>query len=288
MRVEHLLKHFGRLSLYGLAGWALACPLSAQATNTNVTVSDGANSLAFTPNAVKINVHDQVTWIWGGTHPHSTTSSSTPSLWDSGVKTAPTPSFSFTFTSSGSYPYFCVIHGFTGSVTVQATNVPPSVAITSPTNGASFIAPANVTIQAAASDSDGSVTNVQFLDGVTSLGHASSSPYSISANLALGSHTLTAVASDNLGATTTSSNVLIKVVTPVQIILSSPKRVSASAFQFDYSADPGLSYVVLRSGGLPGFTAISTNTATTNTVNFLDNSATETVNFYRVHLLPNP
>jgi hypothetical protein len=77
-------------------------------------------------------------------------------------------------------------------------------------------------------------------------------------------------------------------VTPVQIILSSPKRISASALQFDYSADPGLSYVVLRSGGLPGFTAISTNTATTNTVNFLDNSATGAVNFYRVHLLPNP
>jgi hypothetical protein len=177
------------------------------------------------------------------------------------------------------------------SVLVTVTvisNSPPTVSITSPTNGASFIAPANVTIQAAASDSDGSVTNVQLFDGVTSLGNATSSPYSFSANLALGSHTLTAVASDNLGATTTSSNVLIKVVTPVQIILSSPKRISASALQFDYSADPGLSYVVLRSGGLPGFTAISTNTATTNTVNFLDNSATGAVNFYRVHLLPNP
>jgi hypothetical protein len=96
------------------------------------------------------------------------------------------------------------------------------------------------------------------------------------------------VASDNLGATTTSPNVLIKVATPVPIVLSSPKRVSASAFQFDYSADPGSSYVVLRSGGLPGFTAISTNTATSNTVNFLDNSATGAVNFYHVQLLPNP
>jgi cytochrome oxidase Cu insertion factor (SCO1/SenC/PrrC family) len=38
---------------------------------------------------------------------------------------------SFTFNSTGSYPYFCVIHGFTGSVTVKAANnTPPSVAIT--------------------------------------------------------------------------------------------------------------------------------------------------------------
>jgi hypothetical protein len=55
MRVKHLLTQFGRLSLCGLAGWALAFPLSVQATNTNVKVSDGANTLAFTPNAVTIN-----------------------------------------------------------------------------------------------------------------------------------------------------------------------------------------------------------------------------------------
>src|SRR5262249_32626843 len=53
------------------------------------------------------------------------------------------------------------------------TNSPPTVAITSPINGASFIAPASITIQADASDSNGSVTNVQFFDGETSLGNAS-------------------------------------------------------------------------------------------------------------------
>jgi hypothetical protein len=84
-------------------------------------------------------------------------------------------------------------------------NTPPSVSITNPTSGATFIAPANVTIQASASDSDGTVTNVQFFDGATSLGSVTSSPHQVVVGLAVGSHSLTAVASDNLGATTTSS-----------------------------------------------------------------------------------
>lgn len=148
MRVKHLLKHFGRPALYALAGWALACPLSAQATNTNVNVSDASETHAFFPDAVTINVGDQVAWIWVNTvYPHTTTSSSTPSLWDSGSRTAPA-SFSFTFNNAGSYPYLCVIHGFTGSVTVKAGSVPPSVAITSPANGATFAAPWTGTIHA--------------------------------------------------------------------------------------------------------------------------------------------
>jgi glucose/arabinose dehydrogenase len=95
--------------------------------------------------------------------------------------------------------------------TPAGANTPPSVSITNPANNAFFVAPATVIIQAAATDSDGSVTNVQFFDGPTSLGNAASIPYGVSANLALGSHALTAVASDNLGATTTSAAVTVTV-----------------------------------------------------------------------------
>src|SRR5207244_430011 len=81
-------------------------------------------------------------------------------------------------------------------VTVTITNnTPPTVAITSPTNGASFFAPATITIRANASDSDGSVTNVQFFDGNTSLGNVSSSPYNLPVSLGVGSHPLIVVAS---------------------------------------------------------------------------------------------
>jgi glucose/arabinose dehydrogenase len=108
--------------------------------------------------------------------------------------------------------------------TPAVVNVPPSVSITNPANGAIFIAPTTATIQAAANDSDGIVTNVQFFDGATSLGNATSSPYGITANLALGPHTLTAVASDNLGATTTSDPITVSVIsnTPPSVSITSP------------------------------------------------------------------
>ncbi len=288
MRVKHLLKYFGRLSWYGLAAWALACPLSAQATNTNVMVSDGANTLAYVPDAVKINAKDQVTWIWVGTEDHTVTSRT--SVWRDAMGVKPF-TFSFTFTNAGSYPYFCEIHGFTGLVTVAAAIVPPSVAITAPTNGATFAAPWTGMIRATVSDPDATVSKVDFFAGATRLGTVTNPPANTSftvTNLAAGEYTLTALATDSLGATNTSPGVGITVVTPVPIILSSLKRVSASAFQFSYSANPGLDYVVLRSGALPGLTAISTNTAASNTVNFLDTSATGAVSFYGVQGLPNP
>lgn len=89
--------------------------------------------------------------------------------------------------------------------TPTAGNVPPSVTITNPPENAIFGNTDNVTIGASANDTDGSVTNVQFFDGAVSLRNVSSSPYSFTTRLALGLHTLTAVASDNLGATTTSA-----------------------------------------------------------------------------------
>ncbi|MCU0787293.1 MAG: CHRD domain-containing protein [Verrucomicrobia bacterium] len=97
-----------------------------------------------------------------------------------------------------------------------ASNTPPVVAILSPTNGASFAAPALVTIQAAANDFDGSVTNVEFFDGAASLGSDPTGPdYSVMAALSPGGHTLTAVAKDNLGAATTSLPINVSVSNPI-------------------------------------------------------------------------
>lgn len=86
-------------------------------------------------------------------------------------------------------------------------NMPPSVSITNPLNAAVLSSSANVTINASATDTDGSVTNVQFFDGAVALGNDATSPYSVATRLAPGVHTLTAVASDNRGATTTSAAV---------------------------------------------------------------------------------
>ena len=92
------------------------------------------------------------------------------------------------------------------------SDVPPSVSITSPTTGATFTAPANITITASASDSDGTVAKVDFYQGTTLIGTATAAPYSVTwNNVAAGTYNLTAVATDNGGATTTSTAVSVTV-----------------------------------------------------------------------------
>ena len=89
-------------------------------------------------------------------------------------------------------------------------NVPPTVNITAPMNGASVVAGSTITVSANAADSDGTVSSVTFLDGTTQVGVPdTTSPYSVSWTVpaAPGSHSLTARAADNGGATTTSAAV---------------------------------------------------------------------------------
>jgi hypothetical protein len=98
------------------------------------------------------------------------------------------------------------------SVTGGYANNPPTVSITSPSDGATYIEGDNVTIDATASDSDGSVTKVEFYEDGNLLGEDTSSPYSYTwTSVPQGSHTLTAKATDDDSAATTSSGVGITV-----------------------------------------------------------------------------
>jgi plastocyanin len=287
MRIGHLLKHLGLPAMYGLAGWALTWPLAGQAATTMVTVED----FNFNPPAVTINVNDSVQWNWTGIFSHNSKSDPTDTtLWDSGFHTG-SGTFTFHFPAAGTFPYSCTLHLFTGTVTVQGSNNPPSVGITSPTNGATFIAPWAGTIQATVSDLGSTVSKMDFFANGTLLGTVTSpsgTPSFTVTNLAADNYTLTAVATDSNGLTNTPVGVDITVVTPGLIILSSPQRLSATSFQFNYTANPGLSYIVLRSAALSGLLPISTNTAPSGTVTFLDSNATGDANFYGVHLAPNP
>ncbi len=92
-------------------------------------------------------------------------------------------------------------------------NAPPSAGMTSPLNGAIFTAPATITLSAAASDSDGSVTRVDFYANGSPIGSYWAPPYSISLpNIPAGNYTVSAVATDDRGATTTSAAVSVAVV----------------------------------------------------------------------------
>lgn len=100
-------------------------------------------------------------------------------------------------------------------------NAPPRVSITSPANGASFTAPASITIQAQATDSDGSIARVDFLSNGTRVGSDTTAPYSLSlTNLAAGNYSIVARAADNLGATADSSAVNVSVAAATSTAVS--------------------------------------------------------------------
>ena len=84
-------------------------------------------NIAFNPANITIHVGQQVVWVNNDSVPHTTTSGSctgvtcTPSPgWDSGTLN-PGQSFSHTFTTAGTFTYFCLIHGavMQGTVTVM-------------------------------------------------------------------------------------------------------------------------------------------------------------------------
>lgn len=97
------------------------------------------------------------------------------------------------------------------SVTIVGSNVPPTVALTAPSDGATYTVGDQVTLSANAADSDGSIAKVEFYVGVTKVGEDLSSPYSLAWTSTEGGHALTAVATDNEGASTTSSAIQITV-----------------------------------------------------------------------------
>ena len=92
------------------------------------------------------------------------------------------------------------------------SNQPPSVSLTSPSDGATFTQPAKIDLAASASDTDGTVASVSFYDGSKLIAQDTTAPYSYRwSGVAVGNHTLTARATDNAGATTTSSPLTITV-----------------------------------------------------------------------------
>ena len=87
------------------------------------------------------------------------------------------------------------------------SNIPPTVALTSPAGGSSFSVSTNITLVVSAADTDGTITSVSFYQGTTKLGEDTTGPgYSfVWSNLVLGSYSLTIVATDSSGASTTST-----------------------------------------------------------------------------------
>ncbi len=112
-------------------------------------------------------------------------------------------------------------------VEFTAANVLPTVAITAPANNASYTAPATIALTATATD-NGSITKLEFFQAqgtgaATSIGVSTSttSPYSFSwTNVAAGTYTVTARATDNTGG--------IAVSAPITIVVNTVTGLSSS------------------------------------------------------------
>ncbi|HEX9804886.1 MAG TPA: Ig-like domain-containing protein, partial [Candidatus Dojkabacteria bacterium] len=92
---------------------------------------------------------------------------------------------------------------------------PPSVTLTNPDDGDSFSAPANITLTADASDSDGTVERVEFYRDNNLIGTDTTSPYSLDwLNVQAGSYVLKARAYDNDENFADSSSITITVSSP--------------------------------------------------------------------------
>lgn len=142
------------------------------------------------------------------------------------LATIVTSPYSYTWSNvaAGNYAITARATDNLGGVTTSnlvgiSVNAKPNVSLTSPGNGKAFIAPALVNIGATASDSDGSISKVEFYQGSTLIGTVTASPYSFNwSYVPAGTYTLTAKATDNIGASTTSNNVSIT-VTPNSVAI---------------------------------------------------------------------
>ena len=146
------------------------------------------------------------------------------------------------------------------------TNRPPSVSLTSPAVGAEFTAPATMTLAAAASDTDGTITQVEFFANGTSLGIDATSPYSVTrSDLPAGIYTLTAVATDDDGDTTTSLpvSVVVAAQAPASAVFLGVDSTTRGNWIGTYGGD-GYN-VIADTVSYPGYAQVSSTGATQHT-----------------------
>jgi photosystem II stability/assembly factor-like uncharacterized protein len=142
-------------------------------------------------------------------------------------------------------------------VDIKVGNRKPSVSITSPSSGAQYAAPADITLNANALDTDGSISKVEFFADGTLVGTDTSVPYSITwTGVAEGDYDIVAKATDNEGANALSTFILVRVfgnVPSVSITAPNDGESFAAPATIEITADAGsanstISYVSFYAG----------------------------------------
>lgn len=127
--------------------------------------------------------------------------------------------------------YAIVVNNQSGSVTsapaiLTVTNLPagvPIVRITSPTNNARFGTQSVIVLAADAGETNATITQVEFFLGTNSAGIATTAPYSVAvSNLAVGTYSVEAVATDDRGTNGRSPRLSFSVVGAPSIFFTAP------------------------------------------------------------------
>ena len=140
--------------------------------------------------------------------------------------------YAYTWTGVGAGDYSLTAHAVDSKGTIGTSpaalvhvkvNAPPTVALTAPVNNSAYTAPATINLAAAATDVDGSVAKVEFYQGTTRLATLTAAPYAYTwTNVAGATYSLTAKATDDKGAVTTSAAVSVQVNKPPTVSITAP------------------------------------------------------------------
>jgi plastocyanin len=240
-------------------------PTVGNAATVNVTVGPNGN-LVFMPSSITIHRGDTVQWMWGSGgyySPMHSSTSGTPGhpngLWDSGLLSAG-DTFTHTFNTAGTFPYYCTVHGqccnMVGTVSVvgpSPTPTPPPM--TGPpvvtTNPATFIASFSATLDGSLNP-HGLATTFHFQYGATTSYGLTTAPQTqtgntsrpVSANIGslMANHTYHfRIVASNVDGTRMGADrgfTTLTMTGPPVVITNPASNVTASAARLNGSMDP--------------------------------------------------
>jgi plastocyanin len=126
-----------------LAAGALVTLLEATELRADQTVQVGPGTV-FSPSMVTVSPGEAVIWNFQAFHTSTSDTATGPEVWDSGFLSSGT--FSHTFQTPGTYPYYCQVHSFPGGtlmngvvqvvgagITPTSTPIPPTTTTPTPT-----------------------------------------------------------------------------------------------------------------------------------------------------------
>src|SRR5690554_5081677 len=201
---------------------------SAVSDTVKVTVSDSVNipptvEITAPENGAEFNAGESIEITASANDEDGTISSVSFYNGDELLDEVTDAPYAYTITDAqtGSYSFICIAFDNSGDSAVSETvsvtvtemeNIPPTVEITAPEDGAEFNAGESIEITASASDEDGTISSISFYNGDELLDEVTEAPYTYTITDAeAGSYSLSCVAYDNSGDSAISETVNVTV-----------------------------------------------------------------------------